>query len=198
MNGAPARQTRDRILALVGLLGLLAVAVASAVMIADAVRGDGEEVAAAPSATPTATRTRTRTRTPTPTPKPTPVPLTPEQLAARRAAADQLRQQGFKPVSLKAYHPDQSLRVLLGSPTAASRAAGVPEGRRAFFFVGDAFVDSDAPEVSSDLRIARQTKNTVTLRYGLATGQTTSVRFRWDGAALAAQSPVPSVDQRRN
>lgn len=196
MNGARARQTRDRILALAGLLGLLAVAVASAVMIAGAVRGDEQEVAAAPSATPRATRTPKPT--PTPTPKPTPVPLTPEQLAARRAAAGQLRQQGFEPVSLKAYHPDQTLRVLLGSPTAASRAAGVPDGRRAFFFVGDAFVASDAPEVSSDLRIARQTENTVTLRYGLATGETTSVRFRWDGAALAAQSPVPPVDQRRN
>jgi hypothetical protein len=194
MNGATARQTRDRILALVGLVALLAVGAASAVMVAGAARGDDEEVAAAPTPTPTATRTAT----PTPTSRPTPVPLTPEQLAARRAAADQLRQQGFEPVSLKAYHPRQTLRVLLGSPSAATRAAGVPEGRRAFFFVGDAFVDTDAPEVSSDLRIARQTKNTVTLRYGLAAGGSASVRFRWDGATLAAQSPVPALDQRRN
>jgi hypothetical protein len=195
MNGAPGWLTRERALALAGLLGLLAVGVACLVLIARAVGGGEDEDTVA--ATPTATPTATRTPRPTPTPTPTPVPLTPEQLVQRRAAADQLRQQGYEPVSLRAYHPDQTLRVLLGAPSAATRAAGVPKGRRAFFFVGDAFVDTDAQEVSTDLRIGRQTENTVTLRYGLDSGQRTSVRFRWDGTALAPQSPVPPADQRQ-
>jgi hypothetical protein len=194
MHSARGGLTRDRVLALAGLLVLLGVGVASLVMIARAAGGGGEEE---PATTQAATTTPTPTPEPTPTPTPTPVPLTPEELAQRRAAADVLRGQGFEPVSLKAYHPDQTLRVLLGAPTAATRTAGVPRGRRAFFFVGEAYVDTDAQEVSSDLRIARQTENTVTLRYGLDTGERTSVRFRWDGATLAAQSLVPPADQRQ-
>ena len=198
MDGVPGWLTRDRALALAGLIALLAVAVASLVMIAGAAGGgDEEEVAATATPTPTPTPTPKPTPKPTPTPTPTPVPLTPEQLVQRRAAADQLRQQGYEPVSLRAYHPDQTLRVLLGSPSSATRAAGVPEGRRAFFFVGDAYVDTDAPEVSSDLRIIRQTENTVTLRYGLDTGENATVRFRWDGATLAPQSVVPPAVQRQ-
>jgi hypothetical protein len=195
MSGAPAWLTRDRALALTGLLALLAVAVTCIVMIAGAAGGGEEQEVAA---TPTPAATSTPTPKPTPTPTPTPVPLTAEQLVARRAAADQLRQQGYEPVSLKAYHPDQTLRVLLGSPSAATRAAGVPEGRRAFFFVGEAYVDTDAPEVSSDLRIVRQTENTVTLRYGLDTGEKATVRFRWDGATLAPRQAVPPAALRQS
>jgi hypothetical protein len=188
------RLTLERALAVLGLLGLFLVAGICASMIAGAA-GEDE-----PSPTRAAEATSTREPEPEPTatpkPEPTPVALTPQQRAQRRAAARVVREQGFDPVSLKAYHSDQTLRVLLGETSATSRANGVPAGRRAFFFVGDTFVDTDAPEPSTSLQIIRQTENTVTLSYGLAGGAKTRVRFRWDGGALGAQSPVPPAPQR--
>ena len=177
----------ERALALAGLAGLLLVGLLSVGLVLTSGGGEEETQALAPTPSPS----------PTPTPAPTPKPLTPEQRAERRAAVEQLREQGFEPVRLKQYDPEKTLRVLLGEPTAASRAAGVPEGRRAFFFVGDAFVGTDAPEVSSDLELGRRTERAVTLRYGLETLEDTAVRFRWDGTALVPQSTVPSVLERQ-
>lgn len=185
------RLSLERAFALLGLLGLFLVAGISVTMIAGAARGEDEETSGTPA---TADSSREAARTPTPTP--TSVPLTREERAQRRAAAQVVRQQGFDPVSLKAYHPDQTLRVILGASSATSRANGIPSGRRAFFFVGDTFIDTDAPEPSAELRIARQTENTVTLAYGLAGGDAARVRFRWDGSALSPQSPVPPAPQR--
>ncbi|HEX8101837.1 MAG TPA: hypothetical protein VF533_04450 [Solirubrobacteraceae bacterium] len=184
----------DRILALAGLAGLLVVGVIALSMLAGIGDDDGgAETEAAATATPTPTRTPE----PTPTPTPTPTPLTAEERAERSAAADQIRQQGYEPVSLRTYHPDQDLRVMLGEPSDATRAAGVPEGRRAFFFVGDSFIGTDASEVSSDLQIARQTRRSTTLLYGLDTGEDARVRFVWDGTSLAPQSEIPPADQRQ-
>lgn len=185
------RLSLERVFAVLGLLGLFLIAGISATMIADAANGDGEAEPPAPVA---ASPTREPRSTPRPTP--TPVPLTPQERAQRRAASQGVRRQGFDPVSLKAYHPDQTLRVILGETSAVSRSNGVPQGRRAFFFVGDSFIEADAPEPSSDLRIARQTENTVTLLYGLAGDDEARVRFRWDGSSLAPQTPVPPAPQR--
>lgn len=182
----------ERALALLGLLGLFLVAGVCATMIAGAADGEDGDV---PTQAPVAA-TPASVPDPTPTPAPTPVPLTPEQRSQRRAAARAVREQGFEPVSLKAYHPDQTLRVLVGETSATSRANGVPDGRRAFFFVGDGFIGTDAPEPSARLRIARQTENTVTLGYRLTGGEETRVRFRWNGGALVPQSPVPPAPQR--
>lgn len=188
----PPWLTLDRALALAGLLGLFIVGVVTLTLIAGAAGDGGEEEAAA-----TASPTATATASPTPTPTPTPVPLTPEQRAQRRAAADVMRRQGYEPVSLRAYHPDQTLRVMLGEPSAQTQAAGVPDGRRAFFFVGDTLIGTDAPEVSTELRIARQTDNSASLLYGLETGEDARVRFVWDGTSLAPRTPVPPADQRQ-
>lgn len=183
--------TFERALALAGLLGLLIVGISIVSLIASAGGDEPEREVAA------ATPTPTRTPSPTPTPTPTPVPLTPEQKAERRAAAEQVRNQGYEPVSLRAYHPDQTLRVLLGEPSDATQAAGVPEGRRAFFFVGDQSIGTDTIDVSSDLKIARQTDRSVTLVYGLDTGEDARIRFVWDGTALTPRTPIPPVDQRQ-
>ena len=187
------RLSLERALALLGLLGLFLVAGVCATMIAGAA---GEQKNGELKTGATAAATPTREPEPTPTPTPTPAPLTQQELAQRRAAGQLVRQQGFDPVSLKAYHPEQTLRVLLAESSATSRANGVPAGRRAFFFVGDSFIEADAPEPSSKLRIVRQTENTVTLAYGLTDEEETRVRFRWDGSALAPQSPVPPAPQR--
>jgi len=195
----PGWLSLERALALAGLAGLLLVAVACLALLAgddgDGARTAAEGQVAGAIATPTATPTRTPT--PTPTPAPTPEPLTPAERAQRSAAVEQVRAQGFEPVSRRAYHPDQDLRVMLGEPTVQTRAAGVPEGRRAFFFVGGEYIGTDTSDVSSDLRIARQTKSTVTLAYGLGTEEEETVRFKWDGSSLTPQSPIPPAEQRR-
>ena len=100
-------------------------------------------------------------------------------------------------MSRRAYHPDQTLRVMLGETSVANRAAGVPEGRRAFFFVDESYIGTDAAEVSSELRIVRQSKTTVTLAYGLDTGETETVRFKWDGTSLGPQTAIPPVALRQ-
>lgn len=189
----PTGLTRARALALAGLAGLFLVAALCVSLIV----GVGSDDDSADGRVAAATASPTPTPTPTPTPAPTPPPLTPEQRAQRRAAAEQLRAQGFDPVSLKAYHPDQTLRVLLGEPNDAAVAAGARAGRRAFFFVGESFVRTDAEEVSTTLRISKQTERTVTLAYRLTDGTTERVRFKWDGTALVPQTPVPAAAARQ-
>jgi len=192
----PTGLTRDRVLALVGLAGLFLVGIVCVVLLlglgGDDGGGDGGEPVAAATPTPTATPAET------PTPKPTPPPLTPEQREQRAAAAEQIRAQGFDPVSLRTYRPDQTLRVILGErDEAAAAAAGGAPGRRAFFFVGDSYIGTDVADASTRLSVRRQTERTVTLRYGLATGESESVRFEWDGTSLTPQTPIPPVDQRQ-
>ena len=189
------RLTPERALALAGLAALFVVGLICLILILGA-GGDDEPVqSAAPDAT--ATPTPTPTPEPTPTPTPTPPPLTPEQLAQRDAAGQQVRAQGYVPVTLRDYDPAATLRVVLGEPTAATQAAGVAAGRRAFFFVGDGFIGTDASETSDELEITRQTANSVTLAYGLTTGETDRVRFVWDGSSLTPRGEIPAVDLRR-
>ena len=197
MSGGPEWLTRPRAFALAGLAGLFLVGIISLAMILSAGGGDGEEPTAAVGET-AATPEATPTPTPTPTPKPTPVPLTPEEREERSAAADQVEAQGYEPVNLRAYHPDQTLRVLLGEPTIATRAAGVAQGRRAFFFVGGDYIGTDAAEPSTELRILDQTENTVTLRYGLNTGADARVRFKWADGTLTPQQVVPPAAERQS
>ena len=167
--------TRRRALAFAGVAGLIAVGLASLVMIASAFRGDDEpEIAATP--TPAATATPTAT----PEPKPTPVPLTAEQKAARESAAELVREKGFEVVRLRDYDPRRKLRVLIGEE---------PSGMRmAFFFVDDLYIGNDRSSLSSKLKVKRAGDVQVTLTYDGAS----DVRFKWDGNALVPQDPLPS------
>lgn len=191
MKTRGARLSVERGLALLGLLGLFLVAGICVSLVTQAAGEEDES-----DATPGASATATPTRESKPKPKPKPTPLTAQERAQRSAAAQLVRGQGFDPVSRKAYHPDQTLRVMLGESSTGSRSSGVAAGRRAFFFVGDSFIQSDAQEPSAKLRIVRQTENTVTLGYGLTSGGEARVRFEWDGSALGPQRPVPPAAQR--
>ena len=188
--------TRDRLLALAGLAALFLVGIVCVVLLLGA--GGGGEEGEGGGGVAEATATATPPPTATPTPKPTPPPLTPEQREQRAAAAEQIRTQGFEPVSLRTYRPERTLRVILGErdETAAAAAGGAP-GRRAFFFVGESYIGTDVSDASTTLSVRRQTERTVTLRYGLTTGESESVRFAWDGTSLTPQSPIPPIDQRQ-
>src|SRR5215211_1525025 len=78
--------------------------------------------------------------------------LTNAQRASRDAAVAQLRRQGFEPVAIETYKPRQALRVLIGRPKAST---GV-RGRRAFFFLREQYIGTDAVTPSARLAVAHQ------------------------------------------
>ena len=190
---APHDQTPERLLALAGVAGLLAVLVVSIVLVLHAAGGDDPEQA---SASVSGTPAPTATPTPTSTPKPrkTPVPLTAAERAQRSAAADVVASRGFKVVRLRDYDPDDTLRVLIGRTTAG--------GYMAFFFVGEDYIGNDSRDVSRGLAVRRTSDLTTTLRYTLAAtaggdrADHQDVRFTWDGVRLTPESALPDLTQR--
>jgi hypothetical protein len=195
---APRDRTRTAIERTLGVLAtgaLLGVGLAVALLVT-ASRDDGlGDLGAAPVAKPQPTAT------PAPTPRRTRPRLTPAQLQSRRAAVEQLRRQGFVPVSIAAYHPRQNLRVLIGKPTAAS---GV-RGRRAFFFVREEYIGTDAATASARVRVASQSRSGITLAYTLfapgdrrccPTGGIAQVRFTWGDGRLLPEGVIPPGPSR--
>lgn len=195
---APRNRTRtaiERTLGVLGTLGLLGVGLAVALLVT-ASHDDGVgDLGAAPVARPQPTAT------PAPAPKRTRPRLTPAQLQSRRAAVEQLRRQGFVPVSIAAYRPRQTLRVLIGRPTQAS---GV-RGRRAFFFVRGEYIGTDAATASARVRVALQSRSGITLAYSLfapgdrrccPTAGTAQVRFTWEDDRLQPEGVIPPAPSR--
>jgi hypothetical protein len=110
--------------------------------------------------------------------------LTKSQRAARRAAVGTLTEQGFEPVRLKDWRPNNDLRVLIGETDTGAM--------RAFFFVKRDFVGNDDASTSSRLRVSTVGDEAITLAYGLSTGGTEKVRFEWvDGTLQATGGTVP-------
>lgn len=186
--------TRERMFGIGGVAALLAVFIAIVAMITG---GGGDDDLGLVTATPTPTATPTQTSTPKPTP--TPPPLTSEQKAQRDAAVGILESRGFKPVKLRTYRGDHTLRVLIGKP-----ASGAKGGRMAFFFAEDRYIGNDSSETSYRLSVAKQRKLRTTLRYGLFSpgdeaccpSETRTVRFMWDGERLQPLEIVPDPARR--
>jgi hypothetical protein len=191
----PHGVTRERLLGVAGVLGLLAVAVAIIVM----VLGSGGDDAGAGLTTAKRTPAATPEQTSTPTPRPTPPPLSTEQRAQRDAAVQILESRGFSPVKLRSYRGDHMLRVLIGKP-----ANGSPGGRLAFFFVGDRYIGNDGSGSSYRLSVGKQSDTRTTLRYGVFSpgdeaccpSETRSVRFLWDGERLQPLDLIPDQARR--
>ena len=109
-----------------------------------------------------------------------------------------MRSQGFEPVAISTYDPRQSLRVLIGRPKASS--TGV-RGRRAFFFVREQYLGTDAASPSLRLKVAGQKGSQITLAYTrFAAGDkpccpsdgTVKVRFKLRRRAPDAARPDPA------
>ena len=131
-----------RVIGLVATLVLLGVGVAVVLTLTRDSGNTTQQETFAPTATPTPTPAAKRSR-------PRPPRLTAAQRASRDAAVSQMRTQGFEPVAISAYKPRQSLRVLIGRPKAS---IGV-RGRRAFFFVREQYIGTDAASPSARLRV---------------------------------------------
>lgn len=188
---SPAARWARRVLGIVGTATVLAVGAVIATMVLSG--DDDKAVTPAPAATaPTQQQAEQAERS-----KPR---LTKRQRNERRRAVDQVRREGYRPVKLADYRPDQVLRVLIGEPVGT-----IPPGLRAFFFVRDEYIGQDATSPSIKLRPGRQLKREITLVYTLyedgdreccPQGGDTRVHFRWTGDLLDPLEEIPPDFQR--
>jgi hypothetical protein len=156
-------------------------------------RKDGEGVVSeAPAAAPVAKHVKAKAKA-----KHVKAKLTPAQRRARAAAVATLSGLGYRPVSLKTYAPDHTLRVLIGMGDG---------GERAFFFKGATYLGNDAADDSAAVKVVRAGNRSVALSYRLFAegdrpccpkGAKVRVLFRWDGKKLAPQTAIPPSTQRR-
>jgi len=110
--------------------------------------------------------------------------LTKAQKQARHAAVAKLSAEGYEPVRLADWRPGPKLKVLVGTTDSGAM--------RAFFFSGAQFVGHDDPATSTNLRVAKTTKDSVTLAYKLNTGGAEKVRFELqDGKIVATGGTIP-------
>lgn len=141
------------------------------------------------------------------TPTPTPSPVAPAPRAAvgvpasESAAAGALatvRGLGYAPADAGDYHPNQTLRVLLGTRAGEARTPGA----RAFFFLRDRYLGTDSSLPSARLQVGAQDDTSITLTYALyrpgeaaccATGGVRDVRFALDNGRLEPMSPIPTA-----
>jgi hypothetical protein len=116
--------------------------------------------------------------------------------AAGQAATQVVRAQGYTPESLSPYHPNQTLRVLIG--TRNDSAAGY--NQRAFFFLDNRYLGTDSSQPSASVRVVGQSDTEVTLAYALyrpgdheccPSGGTATVHFQLNNGQLVALEPIP-------
>jgi hypothetical protein len=186
---SPAAKWTGRVLGVLGTAVVLAVGVVAATMI---ISGDDDEVvSAAPAATPAPETKQGKKQKPR---------LTSRQREERRRAVDEVRRQGYAPVSLSDYKVDHLLRVLIGKPVGTT-----PPGMRAFFFADGEHLGQDATSPSGKLRAGRQLEREITLVYTLyedgdraccPKGGDTRVHFRWTGEGLQPREPIPPDAER--
>jgi hypothetical protein len=170
------------------ILGVLATAalLGTGVVIAQMVIPKPDEETAAPAATPPPVEESAA--------KPG---MTPAQKAARRAAVSTLDDQGFTPVRVADWHPEHTLRVLIGRDESGAE--------RAFFFVKKRFVGNDDATASASVRVSAARENGVTLTYRLfgetdqaccPKGERVKVTFRWQDGKLAPTGEIPPAFER--
>jgi hypothetical protein len=118
--------------------------------------------------------------------------------AGLAGALEVVRAHGYSVKETSDYHPDQTLRVLVGT------GAGSSEGhdRRAFFFLDGHYIGTDASSPSAQVSVVSQGDTEVTLAYALyrpddplccpGAGQA-RVRFQLNDGRLVALDPIPPV-----
>jgi hypothetical protein len=185
------------------ILSALALAALVLLALAGCGGGDARVSATAPTRTVTQTVTVPATTTGSSTTASAPTgahpPPDPNAPLSLQAAEQVLDAHGYAALTERDWRPDQPLKVLLG----ITRANGSDGARRelAFLFVGDRFIGTDTKDPSGQLEVAAQGGGSVTLRYGLyrptdavddPTGGSAQVTYRWTGARLVPQDPIPT------
>ncbi|HSZ68813.1 MAG TPA: LppP/LprE family lipoprotein [Solirubrobacteraceae bacterium] len=111
-------------------------------------------------------------------------------------AAAVVKTQGYTPSDVSEYHPNQTLRVLVGTRTGS--ADGYDQ--RAFFFVDGKYLGTDSSAPSASIRVVSQSDTEVALAYALyrphdplccATGGEATVHFQLNNGQLVPLQPIP-------
>jgi hypothetical protein len=109
------------------------------------------------------------------------------------AAESVVQAKGFTTNAASDYHPNQTLRVLVGTRTGSTEG----NGQQAFFFVDGRYIGTDAKQPSAQINVVSQGDTEVTLAYALSGGGQATVRFQLNNGKLAALDPIPSANSRQ-
>ena len=110
-----------------------------------------------------------------------------------------LRTHGYTPNDTAEYHPQQTLRVLVGTQAGSSNGYG----QQAFFFVGGHYVGTDTKLPSATVKVVSQADTEVTLAYPLyrkgdsqssPSGGQTHVTFQLNNGKLVAMGKIPPAE----
>jgi LppP/LprE lipoprotein len=108
-----------------------------------------------------------------------------------------LHAKGFTANATSEYHPNQTLRVLVGTRS----GSGEGNGQQAFFFVGGRYIGTDAKQPSASIHVLSQSETEVTLAYTLSSanggGGQATVRFQLNDGKLTPLDPIPSASSRQ-
>ncbi|HWG08878.1 MAG TPA: LppP/LprE family lipoprotein [Solirubrobacteraceae bacterium] len=114
------------------------------------------------------------------------------------AAAAVVRAHGYTPNDASQYHPDQTLRVLVGTRTGSADGYG----QQAFFFVAGRYLGTDTKLPSATVKLVGQSDTEATLGYPLyrkgdpladPSGGEARVRFQLNNGKLVALGTIPPV-----
>jgi hypothetical protein len=115
------------------------------------------------------------------------------------AAQAVVRAHGYTANDTSDYHPNQTLRVLVGTRTGSSDGYT----QQAFFFVDGRFIGTDTSEPSATVKVVTQSDTEVTLAYPLykpgdplsrPSGGESTVRFQLNNGRLVALDPIPPAN----
>ncbi|HTW40756.1 MAG TPA: LppP/LprE family lipoprotein [Solirubrobacteraceae bacterium] len=107
-----------------------------------------------------------------------------------------LREHGYEAKETTEYHPEQTLRVLIG--TGAQSNDGYD--KRAFFFIDGKYIGTDTSTPSAQVSVVRQSDTEVTLSYALyrpndalccPSGGQAKVTFQLNNGKLQPTGPIP-------
>jgi len=112
------------------------------------------------------------------------------------AALATLRAQGYTTSDTSVYHPNQTLRVLIGTRNGSTDGYG----QQAFFFVNGRYIGTDSKVPSATVSVVGQGETEVTLAYPLyrrgdpvssPSGGQAKVTFQLNNGKLVPLSPIP-------
>jgi hypothetical protein len=109
------------------------------------------------------------------------------------AAEAVVQAKGFTVNATSDYHPNQTLRVLVGTRTGSAEG----NGQQAFFFVDGRYIGTDAKQPSAQISVVSQGDTEVALAYALAGGGQATVRFQLNNGKLVPLGSIPSASARQ-
>lgn len=113
-------------------------------------------------------------------------------------AAAVVKAHGFTPTNTTDYHPDQTLRVIIGTRS----GSGDGYGQQAFFFIDGRYIGTDSSAPSATLKVISQNDTEVTLAYPLYRphdplccpgGGEARVQFQLNNGHLVPLGSIPPV-----